>query len=234
MWKDFIGSGKGWYGFAFALAFLASPGTWAGIAAPGVGGAPDQPLVDGRTEFHGGLHTDPAFTGAGWLVGSPTGRMIIAADPTAPNWIKVLQLPPTALVPFSTQLGMIEFLHVGPGPAWTDWHERITTPGWEWDLGAVLTAEDGQIVPGVRSDTNLDGLFETLDFFFNPLDPGIDVTIEKLIHCGAPNGCTGEPVIGHGFGILVREFPTVVPAPGTLLLLAGGLAGLAASRRRRG
>lgn len=233
MRKNFASSAKWWYPFAFVLGFLASPWAQAGIAAPAVGGAPDNPPVAGSIGFHGGLHTDPAFSGTGWTVGSPTARMSIVADPDAPNWIKVLQLPPAVLFPFSTSLILLEFLHVGPGLAWTDWHERITTQGWEWGPGATLLAEDGQTVPGILSDTNSDGLFETLDFFFNALDPSNDVTIQKVVHCGAPGGCVGEPVLGHGFGILVREFPTVVPESGTLLLLAAGLAGLAASRRRR-
>ena len=231
MWKYFIGSGKGWYGFAFALAFLASPWAWAGIAAPAVGGGPDRPDPNGNgTAFHGGLHTDPPFAD-GWSVGSPTSRMLITADPAAPNWIKVLQTPQGLLTGFALD----EFLRVGPGPAWTDWHERIVTPGWQWGGEDTLTAGTSPFVLGIRTDTDSDGLFETLSFFFDPLAPGTDVTIEKDIVCGLPNGCTGEPVPGHGFGILVREFPTVavVPVPGTLLLLAGGLAGLAALRRRR-
>src|SRR5688572_26893680 len=118
MSKSFIGSGKLWYGFAFVLAFLASPWAWAGVASPPVGGGADRPDPNGNTTaFHGGLHTDPAFIGTGWDVGSPAARMTITADPSAPNWIKVLQIPPTQPFPFSTVLVLSEFLHVGPGPA---------------------------------------------------------------------------------------------------------------------
>lgn len=233
MSKNHMSSGRWWYGLAFVMAFLASPWAWAGLAAaPGVGGGPDKPNTDQSPNFHGGLHTDPAFDG-GWTVGSPTNRITITADPTAPNWIKVLQTPdPPFPVSLDTSFNVGEFLHVGPGPAWTDWHERILTPGWGW-IGGILTAEDGQIVGGILTDTNLDGLFEAIDFFFDSLAPGNDVTIQKTIRCVELKFCDGQTVPGHGVGILIREFPTVVPEPGTLLLLAGGLAGLAALRRRR-
>lgn len=230
---------------AYAVACLAALGASAVMATPilAVGGGPDQPDPTGtNTESHGGLHTDPAFdpavgTSGGWIVGFLNGqpqRPVITADPAAPNWIKVLQLPQTPRIAFGTFLDLNEFLEVGPGPAWTDWHERITTPGWEWrSVGAFFTGA-GQNAAGTASDSNADGLLDTLDFEFDPLQPGNVAAIQKQLRCAIPGGCSGEAVAGHGFGIVVREFPTIptIPEPGTLLLLAIGMVALAASKVR--
>ena len=221
---------------------MAALGASAAMATPifVVGGGPDQPDPTGTsTESHGGLHTDPAFdptvgSNGGWLIGFLNGQPappVITADPTAPNWLKVLQLPPTRTFAFGTYLDLNEYLQVGPGPAWTDWHERILTKGWEWRAAGSFFTGGGNSVGGTTSDTDGDGVLDMIEFEFPPLAPGNVAAIQKQIGCVIQTGCTGEAVAGHGFGIVVREHPTI-PEPGTLLLAALALAGLGVSRFR--
>lgn len=201
--------------------------TWlslaSGVLAHPVGfGAGGPPLV-----------TTAPFGPGGWVIGSPTAPIGITAVPGHAPWQKVLQPDPQGPVPFSTVFTVTEHIVVGqpgnPGPAWTDWHERIIEPGWDW-VGGVITS-GGMALPGLVVSLGLPGLLPDLGhspdiwFDFDPISPGTVITIEKEIHCHITPFCQGP--------ILIHEYPTIkVPEPHTLALLAWGLLGIAALRRK--
>jgi hypothetical protein len=199
------------------------------------------PSLTGEAGSHGGLHTSHPFIAS--IFGGPSGWCVaidcdpsdgdgfelytITADPQAAVWIKEL-LPPegqTAPFPFDTPLVVAELLHVGPGPAWTDWHEEILTEGWDWLGGFIQTGTIGVDIEDIGADVSLSPDGRTISFDFDPVLPSNDFLVIKFMHCSADNGCAPQ-------SILVAEHPTI-PEPASLALIGVGLAGLGWVRRRR-
>ena len=126
-------------------------------------------------------------------------------------------------------LSLSEFLQVGPGPSWTDWHENILTPGWSWGNVNIVT-------PGVVGPTNLviNQAGPSVDFFFDPLAPGTNVIIRKQLHFnGQPNTTMQADFLAGNYSIRVAEYPTSTPEPTTLPLVGLALGGAAMVGLRR-
>ncbi len=204
-------------GITMASLFVLGVAAMAGsVYAQGVGNLPALPSVFPQ------LGTVP-----GWVIGGATGPIPVVLDPNGPKWLKHLTDPNGGLV--VAQPGQVftlsESLVVAGNLPWSDWHEEILTPGWEW-LPPSLVLANG--VPA----TNLAATYlpptatagGVVSFTFDPLAPGTLVDIRKqLEYVGVP----GTVYIGP---LDIAQYPT--PEPGTLALLS--LAGLAVLRRRRG
>jgi len=217
------------------LAFCVGPPAWASTYGNGIGSengfaiSTRHPLV-----------STPA--GAGWLVGPQT----VSADPEAGAWLKHLQSPGRLLGSMDT-FYLLEVIKVGPGLAWTDWHEEILTPGWSWGSGTMYAYEAN--LSALSHSKNLFGTAmgalpfngfgaiepiskgaisgDRIDFSFEALDPSSWVFILKSIHW------TGEDGGRHLAPIRIAEYPSPVPIPSALVLLGGGLIGLVAIRKTR-
>ena len=159
----------------------------------------------------------------GWII----GQYGVVRDPNGPAWIKNLTNPNGGNI--IAQPGQIftlqESLFIAGTLPWSDWHEQILTPGWDWAPPAVFLA-NGSVAPGLTISHTPPGpgIGGTIDFYFSSLPPGTKVDIRKqLQYLG---GATGAPFDGI---VKIAEFPT--PEPAAIALLA--LGSLVVRRRRR-
>ena len=194
--------------------------------------APTAPLqADSISASNGSGPSTPigySSSGSGWEVGVG-GYQDVYYDPDAGPWIKNLAAIPGALN--NQVFTLVENLHVGGGPsgtapAWTDFHEEIQTPGWNWSpTGPNGEQSWSYTLPGgytasyviPMGNTSVDWTFPT------PLPVCTNITLIKYVVFHNP---PGNPAVG----LTVAEYPTV-PEPATLSLLA--LGALTLFRRRR-
>ncbi|MBI4578311.1 MAG: PEP-CTERM sorting domain-containing protein [Planctomycetes bacterium] len=169
-------------------------------------------------------------TGTGWDVGNAASPQTVVLDPNGPPWRKHLTDPlggPFTAAPFQP-FYLHESLVIGPTQPWTDWHEKILTPGWEWVVPTPtppMFFANGVPAPGlstVYTPGSPGG--STLDFYFNSLPPGTKIEIRKLLQYTDATGVAFQGVVE------IEEYPT--PEPASIGLLA--LGGIALLRRRRG
>jgi MYXO-CTERM domain-containing protein len=186
----------------------------------------------------GNLGSLPAFfpgTGvpiSGWSIDSGNSSnpwIPVQLDPNGSPWTKTLvgDMNIGGGVVYANPgdtFSVQELLMVAPTQSWTDWHEDLLSPEWDW-LGPTTLLANGLPAPGLSFSTTPATLVSggTIDFTFNPLPPGTQVTIQKTLHYA---GLSGQM---YASKVIVSENPT--PEPATAALLA--LGGLAVVRRRR-
>lgn len=156
----------------------------------------------------------------GWVVTDAAGGPVpVELDPKGPGWIKSFTGPNNGPFPYmgGTVLHLEEHLIVAGDRPWTDWHETILSPNWEWANPTILV--NGVPATGLV----INNLGNSLDFYFDPVLPGSQVIIRKDFVSTLPSGVVADGTIR------VAQFPT--PEPATMGLLA--LGSLAALRRRR-
>ncbi len=163
--------------------------------------------------------------GGGWVVGTPLAPVPVVRDPNGPKWIKHFS-DANGLIPvFPGQAFAVhESLVIAPTLPWSDWHEEILTPGWDWSPQLQIMVNGGGPPPGLLvvntpGNVNQGGI---LSFYFNALPPGTQIDIRKeLIYTGTTAGIAIP-------SIDIAQYPT--PEPASLGLLT--LGGLALLRRR--
>jgi len=187
----------------------------------------------------------PSSPGApgGFMWGDPNNPVSVSYDPTAgpiEKWLKfdsdlngdgAIDLNDLAIFAANPIFNLQEFLVVGPGPAWTDWHEEILTPDWEW--GNVQINSFGP--PPGPTNLLIQQTPTTVDFYFDPLPPGTQVDIRKqLVFAGnIADQAFQTDFLQNNLMVKISEHPTV-PEPSGLVLAACGVLGLCLRRSRQG
>ena len=173
-------------------------------------------------------HCEEWIPGDSWFFGEESDRIPIGHQPGAGPWVKILPLPVQEI-----QTGQIiplppgyvddlhEFIVIGGNTEWSDWHEEIQTPGWEFiSFGIDINGQPVDFPNAISPD----GQSIWIDFV-PPLPPGTELDIWKDVECVAPNGC------GTLF-LEVWEYPTVpekdpviagelLPIDSTALVISG-------------
>jgi hypothetical protein len=169
----------------------------------------------------------PANTsGTGWDIGVPAGLPVVLS-PTGPAWQKILVGPnyqPVVAAPGQT-FYLHEVLVVGGTVPWTDWHENLVNPYWDWTSASILV---NNAVPAGLTINNIPGNGTqggSISFLFNAAPVGAIVDIYKQLTYQANPAL---PVFSSK--VIVNEYPT--PEPASLALLA--LGGTVLLRRRHG
>lgn len=164
----------------------------------------------------------------GWDIGTPTNPVPVVRDPTGPVWQKILtdanNLPVVAL-PGQT-FTLHEVLVVGGNLPWSDWHEDILNPYWDWTGWQILINNAfpaGLVVNNIPGNAMQGG---SISFLFNAVPPGSVVDIFK--HLTYQANSTLPPFSSK---IVVDQYPT--PEPATLGLLAAGGTWLVRRRSRQ-
>ena len=197
---------------ALAVSAQVSAAPLAGPVGPGPGFGVISSAAFGPTNF-----------GPGWQFGDDPfiDRVGVTGDQSSGQWLKNLENAPAIL---NQPYFLLEYLVIDGDSHWKYWIEEILTPGWIVVESIMFSSNPNVpfVVPGGIGTPSL-----VFDFAFNPLYAGETIEIFKLIACVVPGECGGGETT-----VQIAQYP-VVPEPGTLLLLAGGLAGLALRRRRR-
>lgn len=94
----------------------------------------------------GGTTTSHISNGIGWDIPDPNlPPQPVVRDPAGPPWFKDLYGPtggPVIASPGDT-FSIRERLVIDGTLDWSDWHEEILNPGWEWDLTSAFFFADG-------------------------------------------------------------------------------------------
>lgn len=184
------------------------------------------------------VQTDLSYSATGFNYTLPLTEVAWAAD--GAYWLKNLKgqgrpVLTEGLAGHDT-LTMVEYIKVGGNVPWSDWHEVFATDGISWTAGTIYYGDTNTVIDGLAVQISNGGgedmHNDNIDFFFDTLAVGTIIRIEKTMVWQGLDVTVGSENLGSDT-LVIREFPTVVPEPATLGLLAigGGLFGLL--RRRR-
>jgi len=181
-----------------------------------------------------GTATGPATshdidTGPIVLIGSAGSPMPIDLDPTGQPWTKGF-FDPKILAAGDITVDIIETIQNVGTESWGDWHEHIigdpasaTFPSF-WS-SVVSIQINGSPITFIATGIGTKDLW--LDTFSQPVLPGDILTIHKQVDVfNNTAGADGFPLIR------LQEYPTPIPEPGSLALVAVGSLVLMVMRRR--
>ena len=183
-------------------------------------------LPPGQTSYAFNVTQDPyAPSENAWFFGTQANPITIAYNSQAGVWEK--QLSGAGQLDTFQEVNLLEYVKVGAGTGWTDWHETVATPNFIWGFDPDDTFYT--INGGAPQFTGITfGANNTIVNFVFPTDEPAGTVI--LLHKELQY--MGDVTFDNDLTpIVVDEYPTV-PEPASLTVLGIGAALAFISRRR--
>ena len=184
-------------------------------------------LPPGTTSYAYSVAQDPYSPAeTAWTFGTSLAPISISYNPSAGVWQK--QLFGAGQLDTFQEVNMLEYIQVGTGSTFTDWHQSITTPNFVWSNDAddsFFTINGGaQQFTGVSYSPDFTGLNIT----FPAGEPAGTVI---MLH-GELEYIGGPTFDNNANALVVNQYATI-PEPSALALLGLGALGVLVSRRRK-
>jgi hypothetical protein len=160
-------------------------------------------------------------------IGTPTGPIPVDLDINGGPWTKSIGDPNNVVSGVQT-LDIIETLVNAGTETWTDWHEIMLSP----PVGVVQPVWTNVVSLHVNNTaisytaTGINSTTLDLFNFSQPVLPGDIFTIHKQT-------LVASSILQNGSFLRIQEYPTTVPEPTALALVAIGGIAMFHTRRRR-
>ena len=183
-------------------------------------------LPPGLTSYGYSVAQDPyAPSETAWFFGTADSPISFYYDPQAGAWQKILT--GAGDLDQYQEVNILEYVKIGSGESWTDWHEAVTTPDFILDTDhddSFYTIDGGvQQYTGITfgpGDTSLSIVFPSA------LPVGTVILIHKELEY------RGEDTFNNDQNAITVNQYASVPEPSTWALMGIGLAGFVLRRRR--
>jgi hypothetical protein len=167
--------------------------------------------------------TSPSETA--WILGTAGLPFTISYNPGAGVWEK--DLSGAGPLDLYQEVNLLEYVKVGAGQQWTDWHETVLTTNfiWGYDADDTFYTIDGGAAQTAGIVYNADHTVVTFNFSPDIAANSVIMIHKELQYMGA------DTFDNDTTAVVINEFPSI-PEPSTLALMGVGLAGLVLRRRR--
>jgi hypothetical protein len=187
---------------------------------------PNTGVAPGATSYASSISQDPyAPSENAWFFGTAGLPVTVSYNAAAGVWQK--QLSGAGSLDQYQEVNLLEYVRVGAGPVWTDWHETIVTPDfiWGFDPDDTFYTLNGGAAQTAGISFSAD--YSQVTFNFPTSVPTNTVILfhKELQYMGV------NTFDNNTTAIVVNQFASV-PEPCTWVFLGIGLAGLVLRRRR--
>jgi hypothetical protein len=188
---------------------------------------PNTNTAPGGISYAYSITTDPyAPSENAWFFGTQGLPYTISYGAAAGVWQK--QLSGAGSLDQYQEVNLLEYVEVGAGQQWTDWHETIATTNfiWGYDADDTFYTINGGAAQTAGISYNADHTAVTFDFSAAVPANTVIMIHKELQYMGL------NTFDNNSTAIVINEFPSV-PEPSTLALSAVAGLGLFLFRRRK-